>query len=75
MQLGHRVLGVDITPEMLARARDRVPGAEFQTADLRKLPADDASFDLIVCGLALAHLPELDGAVRELARALAPAAS
>jgi ubiquinone/menaquinone biosynthesis C-methylase UbiE len=72
VRLGHRVSGVDITPEMLARARDRVPDAEFQTADLRRLPADDASFDLIVCGLALAHLPELDGAVRELARALVP---
>lgn len=71
-RLGHRVLGVDLTPEMLAKARDRVPGAEFQTADLRKLPADDASFEVIVCGLALAHLPELDGAVHELARVLAP---
>jgi ubiquinone/menaquinone biosynthesis C-methylase UbiE len=72
VRLGHRVVGVDLTPEMLARARDRVPGAEFHTADLRNLPADDESFDVVVCGLALAHLPELDPAVRELARVLAP---
>jgi ubiquinone/menaquinone biosynthesis C-methylase UbiE len=72
VELGHQVLGVDLTPEMLARARERVPAAEFQTGDLRRLPADDASFDLIVCGLALAHLPELDSAVREMARVLAP---
>ena len=71
-ELGHRVLGVDLTPEMLAWARDRVPGAEFRTGDLRELPAEDASFEVIVCGLALAHLPELDGAVSELARVLAP---
>jgi SAM-dependent methyltransferase len=72
VRLGHRVLGIDLTPEMLDRARERVPAAEFQTGDLRKLPVDDASFELVVCGLALAHLPELDGAVRELARVLAP---
>jgi ubiquinone/menaquinone biosynthesis C-methylase UbiE len=72
VRLGYRVLGVDLTPEMLARARERVPRAEFQTADLRNLPADDDSFDVVVCGLALAHLPELDAAVIELARVLAP---
>ena len=31
-----------------------------------------ASFDLVVCGLALAHLAELDTPIRELARVLAP---
>jgi SAM-dependent methyltransferase len=71
-QLGHQVVGVDLTPEMLARARERVPEAEFQTADLRELPSKDASFELIVCGLALAHLPELDDPVGELTRVLAP---
>ncbi len=71
-RLGHQVLGVDVTPDMLARARDRVAEAEFQTADLRELPLEDASFELIVCGLALAHLPELDAPVGELARVLAP---
>ena len=70
--LGHRVLGVDLSPDMLARARARVPQAEFKTGDLRELPAQEGSFDLIVCGLALAHLPELDQPARELARVLAP---
>ena len=72
VRLGHQVLGIDLTPEMLERARDRVPDAEFRTGDLRKLPAPDASFEVIVCGLALSHLPELGGAMRELARVLAP---
>ena len=71
-RLGHQVIGVDLTPDMLARARERLPEAEFQTADLRELPAEDASFELIVCALALAHLPELDDPVSELARVLAP---
>ncbi|MGH2887395.1 MAG: class I SAM-dependent methyltransferase, partial [Solirubrobacteraceae bacterium] len=72
VQMGHEVIGVDLTPEMLARAGERVPDAKFETGDLRSLPSDDATFDLIVCGLALAHLSELDSAVRELARVLAP---
>jgi ubiquinone/menaquinone biosynthesis C-methylase UbiE len=72
VQMGHEVVGVDLTPDMLARARERVPDAKFEAGDLRSLPADDATFDLIVCGLALAHLPELDSPVRELARVLAP---
>jgi SAM-dependent methyltransferase len=72
VKLGHHVVGVDLTPHMLARATERVPDAEFKTGDLRRLPAGDASFDLIVCGLALAHLPELDGPIQEMARVLAP---
>jgi ubiquinone/menaquinone biosynthesis C-methylase UbiE len=72
VHMGHQVVGVDLTPDMLVRASERVPDAEFHTGDLRNLPADDASFDLVVCGLALAHLAELDTPIRELARVLAP---
>jgi SAM-dependent methyltransferase len=35
---GHRVIGVDSTPDMLARARQRVPGAEFRIGELDRLP-------------------------------------
>jgi ubiquinone/menaquinone biosynthesis C-methylase UbiE len=72
VDLGHEVLGVDITPEMLARAAAAVPEATFGEADLRDIPAPDAHFDLVVCGLALAHLPELGAPVAELARVLRP---
>jgi ubiquinone/menaquinone biosynthesis C-methylase UbiE len=57
---------------MLDRARTGVPEATFTVADLRELPYADESFDLAVCGLALAHLPSLEQAVGELARVLAP---
>jgi SAM-dependent methyltransferase len=70
--LGHEVEGVDLTPEMLATARVNVPGASFREADLRSIPSRDAVYDLVVCGLALAHLPALDDAVAELSRVLAP---
>src|SRR5262249_15399443 len=51
-----------------------VEDAAFADADLRWLPFADASFDLIVCGLAIAHVAELDSAVVELARVMQPGA-
>ncbi|MGH9010443.1 MAG: class I SAM-dependent methyltransferase [Acidimicrobiia bacterium] len=70
--LGHNVTGVDLTPEMLERARQAVPEAVFHQADLREIPADDGQFALVVCGLALAHVADLTSAIAELARVLAP---
>jgi SAM-dependent methyltransferase len=70
--LGHEVEGFDLTPEMLATARVNVPGASFREADLRSIPSRNGAYDLVVCGLALAHLPELGDAVAELSRVLAP---
>ena len=72
VDLGHDVTGVDLTPEMLERARQAVPEAIFHRADLRKIPADDEQFSLVVCGLALAHVDDLASAVAELVRVLAP---
>jgi SAM-dependent methyltransferase len=72
VKLGHEVVGFDFTPEMLAVAATNVPEATFVEADLREIPAEAQHFDLVVCGLALAHLPELDEPVAELARVLKP---
>ena len=68
VERGHRVLGVDASPEMLAEARAHVSGCEFQEGDLASLPVDSASVDLAVCALALEHVEDLDAAVAELAR-------
>jgi ubiquinone/menaquinone biosynthesis C-methylase UbiE len=72
VELGHAVSGFDLTPEMLERARVAVPEASFEVADLRSLPYDGGAFDTAVCGLALAHLPQLDVAIAELSRVLKP---
>jgi SAM-dependent methyltransferase len=72
VELGHSVSGIDLTPEMLSRASANVPEASFAVADLRELPFETESFSVVVCGLALAHLPSLQDAVGELARVLAP---
>jgi len=69
---GHRVIGVDSSPEMLERARARVPEADFRRGDLDSLPVPDDHVDVIVCALALVHLPRLAPAFREFARVLRP---
>lgn len=69
---GREVTGVDASPEMLARAREHVPGAELLEGDLTALPVTDASYTGAVCALALAHLPDLGPALTELARVLRP---
>jgi hypothetical protein len=69
---GHQVIGVDSAPEMLALARERVPQAEFRPGDLDRLPVPDAQVDLVVCALALTHLPTLQPAITEFARVLRP---
>jgi ubiquinone/menaquinone biosynthesis C-methylase UbiE len=70
--LGHQVIGVDTSPGMLARARDKVPEGEFHEADLHYMPLADDSVDLVVCAIALAHVPDLRRALAELVRVLRP---
>lgn len=69
---GHEVIGVDVSPEMLERARARVPDGDFRVGDLESLPVESHSVDLAVCALALDHVPQLEPALRELARVVRP---
>jgi ubiquinone/menaquinone biosynthesis C-methylase UbiE len=70
--LGHTVIGVDTSAAMLERARAKVPGGEFHEADLHQLPLPDDHVDLVVCGLALMHVPDLAPVLGEFVRALRP---
>ena len=70
--LGHRTVGLDNSPDMLDRARTRVPQARFQRGRLDRLPFREASFDIIVCGLALPHVRDLQPVFAEFARVLRP---
>jgi ubiquinone/menaquinone biosynthesis C-methylase UbiE len=69
---GHRVIGVDGSPDMLAYARRRVPDGEFCRGELDRLPLPDASVEVIVCALALVHVPRLEPVLAEFARVLRP---
>jgi SAM-dependent methyltransferase len=69
---GHHVTGVDGSPAMLAHAWARVPEAALAVGSLVALPIPDASVDVVVCALALMHVPDLRPAIAELTRVLRP---
>jgi SAM-dependent methyltransferase len=69
---GHQVIGIDSSPDMLAQARRRVPDGEFHVAELDRLPLPDDSADVIVCALALVHVPRLEPVLAEFTRVLRP---
>ena len=70
--LGHAAIGVDASAEMLAVARAKIPGGDFRQGDLHRLPVPDRSADVVVCALALTHVPDLVPVVAEFARVLRP---
>lgn len=71
-----RVTGVDLSPEMLARARTELGAAraevELRQGTLTALPVDDGWADLTICGLVVGHLEDLPTALAELRRATRP---
>ncbi len=71
-----RLTGVDLSPEMLAFARPRTVGApipiELQEGDAEALDFPDASFDTVVCTLALCSIPDSRRAIAEAKRVLKP---
>lgn len=70
--VGHRVVGVDASPEMLERARAKVPSARFVAGDLTAPPLPDSAVDLAVCALALTHCADIAPPISELARVVQP---
>jgi SAM-dependent methyltransferase len=69
--LGHEVLAVDPSAEMLAQLRDRLPGVRAVVGSAESLPTDDGSVDAVVAGQA-AHWFEPGDAAREIRRVLRP---
>lgn len=71
---GAVVSGFDLSSAMVAIARDRLgDNADLRVADLAKpLPYDDASFDLIMCSLALHYVEDWAPTLSEFRRVLRP---
>lgn len=64
-------VGIDF-PGVVALARKQVPGASFQSGDATELPFADNSFDAVVCGYGIMHVPDPEKALREMLRVLRP---
>lgn len=70
------VTGLDLSPAMLAvaaaRARELGRPVALLAGDAEHLPFADASFDTVVCALALCSIPDPRRAVDEMHRVLVP---
>jgi demethylmenaquinone methyltransferase/2-methoxy-6-polyprenyl-1,4-benzoquinol methylase len=70
-----RVLGVDIAPRMIERARttygERL-GIEFVVADAMELPLDDGAFDAATIAFGMRNLPDYGRGFAEMLRVARP---
>lgn len=71
------VTAVDISPEMLARARERFAGARSERVRIlegsaEKIPCEEASFDVVLAGLSMMYVIDRPLACSEIARVLRP---
>jgi len=73
---GLDVMGVDISPNAILRARARAKAeglrARFWEADAEALPFDDATFDIVVSLIGAMFAPRPDRVAHELLRVCAP---
>jgi arsenite methyltransferase len=72
-----RVIGVDMTDEMLAKARANalragVGNVEFRKGYIEALPVDDASVDVVLSNCVINLVPDKAAVYREIARVLRP---
>ena len=75
-RLGARVTGIDLTPELLERARENARTAgvevEWHEGDVEKLPFNAGAFDVVVSQYGHMFAPRPDVAVSEMLRVLKP---
>jgi SAM-dependent methyltransferase len=69
---GAEAIGLDFAVEAVELARMLVPKGRFEQGDAQALPFPDASFDAVLCGYGVMHLPEPATALQEMLRVLHP---
>ncbi|MDD3295670.1 MAG: arsenite methyltransferase [Geobacteraceae bacterium] len=72
-----RVIGVDMTPEMLARARANAQrggysNVEFRSGEIEKLPVENNSIDVIISNCVINLSPDKETVFKEAHRVLKP---
>jgi SAM-dependent methyltransferase len=71
----HSYLGIDLSEEMLERARSKARGdsrVEFRLGDLRELSAIEGLFDFVVSTWVLSHLEQPEAVVKAALDRVAP---
>jgi ubiquinone/menaquinone biosynthesis C-methylase UbiE len=72
---GAQVIGVDLSPEMLRKAKSKILGAPNRLlvqADAQALPVPDGAFDVVILTLILSVVPDGGACWRAALRALRP---
>ncbi|MEU3305513.1 class I SAM-dependent methyltransferase [Nocardiopsis sp. NPDC006832] len=68
--------GLDLSPAMLAKAREKADGLErsitLVEGDAQDMTFADRSFETVVCTLSLCTIPDQERALREMHRVLVP---
>ena len=76
-----RAIGVDMTAEMLGKARKNIAAyrertgldnVEFRLGEIERLPLADASVDVVISNCVINHSPDKPQVWREIARVLRP---
>ncbi len=72
-----RAIGIDMTDEMIAKARENIRAGGFTNVEVRKgiieeLPVDNASVDWVISNCVINLSPEKPRVFREIARVLKP---
>jgi SAM-dependent methyltransferase len=70
--LGATVTGIDITPELIEIAQERLPEADFVTGGMDALPFDEGTFDAAVAFNAFQFADDPAQAAREASRIVKP---
>jgi SAM-dependent methyltransferase len=75
-RIGAKVKGLDLTPELIARAKENAAlmglDVAFQEGDAERLPYPDASFDVVVSQFGHMFAPRPEVAIGEMLRVLEP---
>ena len=72
-----RVIGIDMTDEMIAKANENIAASGFENVEVRKgfieeLPVEDASVDWVISNCVINLSPDKPKVFREIARVLKP---
>jgi arsenite methyltransferase len=72
-----RVIGVDMTPEMLAKARANAEkggytNVEFREGEIEQLPVEDESVDVVISNCVINLSPDKNAVFSEIVRVLKP---
>lgn len=70
-----RVIGVDMTPEMIAKAKEnadkgKYTNVEFRLGEIEKLPVEDNSIDVIISNCVINLSPDKESVFKEASRVL-----